>query len=220
MNSLEIIKKYPNKKFIKVNKFIANSFAAVDNLNTIIDLDDTFIYTEDTLDEDIATDYIIESSLNLAIDTMLTSSILPLSRSTARDLVNEVADEYEDELTKKCYIKSATFFTIRSLKYNIEYTENQIGISTGQQEKIIDWIIEKSKEIREINVVNQAQELEKIKSFILANKSEYLALPSQNAKNKFVKNLQFKLQDEFTNFDGLQKFTLDYIDYILAFESI
>ena len=121
MQSSEIIKKYTEKKFIQVDTFVAKEYATVEKLENLIEIDDAFLFTEDLLSEEEATDCIVDSSLDMAVDALLNNSTTFLSRTEARDLVDDVECEYGEELVKKCKIKSAHFLTIRSLKYNIEY---------------------------------------------------------------------------------------------------
>ena len=216
MQSWEIIKKYTEKKFIQVDTFVAKEYATVEKLENLIEIDDAFLFTEDLLSEEEATGCIVDSSLDMAVDALLNNSTTFLSRTEARDLVDDVECEYGEELAKKCKIKSAHFLTIRSLKYNIEYKDNQVDIDSNKQEKIINWILDKCEEIKEARAAANAQELDTIKNFILAYKQEYAALTSQNAKTKFVKNLQFRVKDKFETSDKLQRFTIDYIDFILS----
>ena len=74
MQSSEIIKKYVEKKFIQVDTFVAKEYATVEKLENLIEIDDTFLFTEDLLSEEEATNCIVDSSLDMAVDALLNNS--------------------------------------------------------------------------------------------------------------------------------------------------
>lgn len=211
MTITEIKTKHADKKFIKVDEFKRDAYASVKSLENLMLTDDVFLYTDVKLEEYEATKLIMDYMIDAAKDKLRESILYTRNDISA---IDTVADEYEEEFAKICEVKSARFLHIRSVKHDIEYSEEEVPVSDDKRGSIVNWLIRKKNKIRESQELEAEKSYNEIVNFIKEKQSEYIVLTSQSQKDKFTKNLRFKLEDKFTNYD-LSRFSQPYILYLL-----
>lgn len=215
MKFTEIQQKYAEKKFIPVDETSELNFIIVKNLDDLMLIDDSFLYSEDILDEATATDLVITDMLDRAkIELFTQLGCLPQGPSWIKDIYIEC----HDELYNLCKVNSARFLKICSIKYNIGYSETEEPqISEERKSNIVKWILDKRKELAELKDTTEKENYAEITKYVLTKKDKFSQLPSRAAKNKYIKSLQFKLSDKFDteDFDVCQKFTQPYLEYLL-----
>ena len=216
----ELKKQYPNKTFIQVDEFKTPELANITSIDNIINLDDTFLYIELNLDEQDATDMVMQTSIDLASNEVKSDSLFNIGKLSFKKNLESMLedDDYYNKFYNKCRLKNATFITLRSLKYNISYEEQDIGISEKKQEDIINLIFNLYDDYKKKESEKGEIEYNTIYNFIKDKSSEYSTLTTAAAKTKMVKNIQFKLKDKFGDLMNRHKFSDAFIEYILSGE--
>ena len=175
MKLKDIIKNNPNKKFIKVDFLCPSESPNVENLQDLLDIDSTFLYTEDGAPE----------SLESYFDNLDTDEDfrdwLKKNKKTEYEAIKEEVRHFIDE------------YTISSLEYDLYYSvENKVN--SVDIDELID---EYEEQQEEQEALEQKERDEEIENTILNYSDEYSKATKVKDQQTIISKVQFELKNKF-----------------------
>lgn len=211
----ELMNKHQDKKFVSAEGLPSKGIE-IPSVEEFLQLDDTFLYEEELLEEEEATAEAIDNCV-LAAQKLLESSFEIHHReySATKNFMDDYVEEHREDLQKRCAVKEAQFLTLKCLHFECLCHLENFPI----EESIIESVSQEIASATLADLLSQAEEseneLQEMKDVVLSVKSDFTAATTQVAKNKIINQMLLKLKDTYPDSHHLGYFTKDRVLYML-----